>query len=317
MRTSTSSTTLLLAASTLLSAHAQNTTNTTSTPKTCGGDIDWLNTGNSSANSTGQVEFRWTNSSDSEHPASDPWYISVTVNDTLRRGDSRTSASNGGIELRGYVSVPDDVMNASLCLYQFSSANVTLDDSIEDGLDSCGGVVSDECKDLIKDNFLHETQPSGCPLYQKASTDGVDTFKKACPNLVDSASVHYKDVSNTTCAATDIPSVNIPDGYHSVRSASISSPFSDYSYQPNMTETYDLLVRQTVPYILYGRFEDPDSNSGEVMTRFICVAPNRTVEGSRAVPEGKAPWEESKGVGLVAGRMAVVMASIMGVVLII
>ncbi|KAL5390519.1 hypothetical protein DPSP01_001595 [Paraphaeosphaeria sporulosa] len=187
MRTSLPSIILLLAASPIFAAQAQNTTNTTSTPETCGGDIDWLNTGNSSANSTGQVEFRWTDNSDSERPTSDLWYLSVTVNDTLRRGDVRTSASNGGIELRGYVSVPDDVKNASLCLYQFSSANVTLDDSIDDGLDSCGGIVSEECKDFIKDNFLHEIQPSGCPLYRKAGTEGADTFRKACPNLADSA----------------------------------------------------------------------------------------------------------------------------------
>jgi hypothetical protein len=123
-------------------------------------------------------------------------------------------------------------------------------------------------------------------------------------------------VSNTTCATYDIPSVDVPGDYHSLGTGSVSNPFADYNYRSNMAETYDMIVCQTVPYVLYGRFEDPESHSVEVLTRFVCVTPNRTVEGSRAVPGGETPWE-SKGVSLVAGRMVVVVASISGAMLII
>jgi hypothetical protein len=187
----TSSNVLLLAASTILLAQAQNSTNTTSTPKGCGSDIGWLNAGNSSTNSTGQREFRWTNGSDSGHLSSDPWYLSVTINDTVRRDDDNTSVSNGGIALRGYISVPDDVNNASLCVYQSSGANATLDDSADDNSDSCGDLMSDECKEFIKDSFLHEPTSNGCPRYQKSGREDADAFKKACPNLSDGVSSKY------------------------------------------------------------------------------------------------------------------------------
>ncbi|KAJ4351730.1 CCA tRNA nucleotidyltransferase, mitochondrial [Didymosphaeria variabile] len=252
-------------------------------------------TRNSSTNSTGQRQFKWTNSSDSEHPNSDSWYLSVSINDTVRRGDD-TSVSNGGIELRGYVSVPDNVRNTSLCVYQFGSANVTLDDNADDGMDSCGGLVSDECKDFIKDSFLHESVGNGCPLYRKAGTEGNDAFKKACPNLRDGPGSYRTDMSNTTCATYEIPSVDVPDEYHSYGTGSMSDAFEDFNYRPNMTEAYDLLVRQTIP--------------------FVCVTPNKTVQGSRAVPEGKAPWE-SQAVGLVVGRAAVVVAGALGLMLMI
>lgn len=187
MQTSTSSKALLLAASTILCAQGQNITNTTSTPEGCGTEIAWRNAGNSSTNSTGKREFRWTNSSDSEQPDSDPWYLSVLVNDTVRRGDDNI-VSDGGIALRGFISLPDNVRNTSLCVYQFGSANVTLDNNADDGMDSCGGLVSDECKDFIKDSFLHESVGNGCPLYRKAGTEGDNAFKKACPNLRDGTS---------------------------------------------------------------------------------------------------------------------------------
>lgn len=119
-------------------------------------------------------------------------------------------------------------------------------------------------------------------------------------------------MSNTTCATYDIPSVDIPEGYHSYGTASMSDPFEDFRYRPNMTEAYDLLVRQTIPYVLYGGFSD--SNSVALMTRFVCVTPDRTVQGSRAVPGGKAPWE-SQAVGLMAGRAAVVVAGLLGFML--
>lgn len=47
------------------------------------------------------------------------------------------------------------------------------------------------------------------------------------------------------------------------------------------------------------------------------MTPNQKVERSRAVPEGRAPLEESKWVGLVAGRLSVVIAGILGVMLIV
>lgn len=99
----------------------------------------------------------------------------------------------------------------------------------------------------------------------------------------------------------------------------MSSPFADYHYQSNLTETYDLLVRQTVPYLIRAAFEDPDTHLRTVLTRSVCVVPNKTVAGSRAVPGGKAPWEdeESKGVGMAAGWFAVVFAGAAGAVLMI
>lgn len=95
---------------------------------------------------------------------------------------------------------------------------------------------------------------------------------------------------------------------------SISNPYTELGYHSNKTETYDLLVRQTIPYILYGEFQDPKTNSFAPLTRFVCLTPNRTLEGSRAVPEGKAPWE-NHGKRMLASRMTVVVAIMLGVLL--
>jgi hypothetical protein len=63
-------------------------------------------------------------------------------------------------------------------VYQFSSANATLDGGTDDSLDSCGSVMSDECKNLLRDSFLDEPTLNGCPQYQKNGTNGADAFKK-------------------------------------------------------------------------------------------------------------------------------------------
>lgn len=175
---------LLFAASIIFTAQAQNTTNTTSTPEACFSRVAWLNSGNSSANSTGQRQFRWATDKESI-PNDDPWYLSVLINDTVRRGDGPTSASNGGIELSGYLSVPDSVTNeTSICTYMFSSVNATLDDASGDGEDSCEGIMSDDCMEFIKKNFREQKQGGRkCPSFRKPGTSGLEELKQKCPNL--------------------------------------------------------------------------------------------------------------------------------------
>jgi hypothetical protein len=71
----------------------------------------------------------------------------------------------------------------------------------------------------------------------------------------------------------NIPSADVLDDYHTLGTGSITKSSADYNYRSNLTEAYDLIDRQTVLCFLYGRFEDPESNSVALLTRFVCVTP--------------------------------------------
>lgn len=119
-------------------------------------------------------------------------------------------------------------------------------------------------------------------------------------------------MTNSTCAYTNIPEVQIPDNYNTF-AANAGVGASDLN-DPDANEQYDLSMRQTIPLVLLGRFFDPDSDSNLVQSsvEFVCMNANNTVEGSR-VPEEETPWESAgadfsaRMVGWVAGVVAAVM----------
>ncbi|KAF1832482.1 hypothetical protein BDW02DRAFT_581238 [Decorospora gaudefroyi] len=122
---------------------------------------------------------------------------------------------------------------------------------------------------------------------------------------------YFVDVTNSTCAYTNMPEVQIPDKYSTfgtVAGLALSNTANDH----DANTTYDLLTRQAIPLVLLGRFADPESNRVQRSVEFVCMTANKTVEGSR-VPEQEASWEgagddiSARMVGWAAGVVTAVM----------
>ena len=117
-------------------------------------------------------------------------------------------------------------------------------------------------------------------------------------------------MTNSTCAFTNIPEVQIPDNYNTFV-ANIGIGGVDNT-DADTNEKYDLLTRQAIPLVLLGRFFDPDSNLVQSSVEFVCMNANNTVEGSR-VAEEQTPWDSAGAdisagmVGWAAGVMTAVM----------
>jgi hypothetical protein len=166
MWTSNIPTSLLLTAPTLLlSALAQNSTNTTSA--SCSSPTE-IKTG---LNSTGQYELTWNDS----YATDDPWYVSVLVRD---RGSNYTTSWHD-VSASTYISVPGNVPNdTGICTYQFNNINATLEAGREN---SCNGVISATCVEFLTE-ALGETDGLNCPDWNDKS----DAFERACPMLMGS-----------------------------------------------------------------------------------------------------------------------------------
>lgn len=121
------------------------------------------------------------------------------------------------------------------------------------------------------------------------------------------------DVTNDTCIYTDLPEVQVPDGYNTYGTLMGLEAFKSIRVSADANQAYDILTRQTIPLVLLGSFIDPKSNRVQHKVEFVCMNANKTVEGSR-VPEKEKPWESagarecSRMVGL---AVAVVTAAVL------
>jgi hypothetical protein len=117
-------------------------------------------------------------------------------------------------------------------------------------------------------------------------------------------------VTNSTCAYTNLPEVQIPDRYNTFGTV-VGVDVSDIAnVNASADQTYDLLTRQTIPLVLLGRFVDPKSNLVQSSVEFVCMTANKTVAGSR-VPEQGTPWTSAGAdvsARIVGWAAAVVMA---------
>ncbi|KAI1669647.1 hypothetical protein L13192_07106 [Pyrenophora tritici-repentis] len=252
-----------------------------------------------SVNSTGQHEFSWNSS----YASDDPWYVSVLVGSGGPEWKDRHD-----VRAIPYISVPGNVPNGTgICSYQYTNINATLESG---GENSCSGVISSGCIDYL--TKVLSSSSNSCPRSDTASTS--DAFNKACPMLKGgSHNTNFLDVTNSTCAYTNMPEVQIPDKYSTFDTTVGVVASNNAGANVDANETYDLLTRQTIPLVLLGRFVDPESNRVQRSVEFVCMTANKTVEGSR-VPEQDTPWEESAGadvsarmVGWAAGVVTAVM----------
>lgn len=113
------------------SAHNDPTLDFDSCPRTVGSIAP-----DAPVNSTGIVPFKFSSVSEEE------WYLSVTLTDI--RSPLLVSQQ---INLQGYLSMPNTITSGKACLYQFSGVNTSVSGS---GLNSCEGVLSQECISLIR-----------------------------------------------------------------------------------------------------------------------------------------------------------------------
>ncbi|KAF2443133.1 hypothetical protein P171DRAFT_363470 [Karstenula rhodostoma CBS 690.94] len=280
---------LLFTASTLTTTLAQNSS------------CDTQNEIYINLNSTGQHEFTW----DSSYATNDPWYVSVLVKSGAEWTDARDVVATA------YVSAPGNVPNdTGICLYQYTNINATL---AAGGDNSCNGVISSNCIDFLTDALNEPTYGLKCPEENIGPTS--DAFNKACPMLIGNAgySSYFVDVTNGTCAYTDMPGVHIPDGYNTFRTQIGLDPFETIEVSADANQAYDFMTRQAIPVVMLGRFVNPQSNKVDRSVEIVCLNANNTVEGSR-VPEKEAPWE-SAGTGLSANKVGWVVAGVVAVVL--
>ena len=100
-----------------------------------------------------------------------------------------------------------------------------------------------------------------CPDFYDGTSTARDAFKKACPGLGSGGTVRdtgFREVSNTTCTLTELPGVQIPEGYHTFGTPSAINPYEGVYLGSNATQAYDLMARQVVPYVLLATFKDEE-----------------------------------------------------------
>jgi hypothetical protein len=119
-------------------------------------------------------------------------------------------------------------------------------------------------------------------------------------------------VTNSTCAYTNMPELQIPDKDKYITFGTVVGLEVSDNINTDANKTYDLLTRQTIPLVLLGRFVDPESNLVQSRVEFVCMTANRTVEGSR-IAEQETPWKSigtdisARIVGWAAGAVMAVM----------
>ena len=119
---------------------------------------------------------------------------------------------------------------------------------------------------------------------------------------------NFLDVTNNTCAYTELPEVQIPERYSTFGTTVGVEASDNMNTNLDANKMYDLLTRQAIPLVLLGRFVDPDSNSVQTSVEFVCITPNNTVNGSR-VPEEQTPWK-SAGADISVGMLGWIAAVI-------
>lgn len=160
MLRSTMSKTISLAsiASLLLAASATaQVTNTTNADR-CLYNIQ-SNRTDDRVNSTGVVTIPW------ETRFVSPWSLTMTFNDSGQRSTPEVRWSNpvAGY-LQGYLNVPSiNNGNAVVCVYMLPGRNVTSTNSNPNAGNSCEGILSNECVDVISQNI--KASQNDCPTF--------------------------------------------------------------------------------------------------------------------------------------------------------
>ncbi|UPX19381.1 uncharacterized protein EKO05_0009646 [Ascochyta rabiei] len=281
--------------------------------------------GDRSYNASGTRPFTWNNTAARNLNLTEPWLISVITNDTAR-GHHVTPGSNyegkisaEAVTNKGYLSVPDNVRNTSLCIYQLMPVNAT---SEGDGSNGCSGVLSPKCMDYLRSVVVQTNMstPDACadtPLGRYPR----DAAEAACgaefKGQADSARI--QDAGNDTCTYPSLPSIDLPENYHTFQRWNAQLPWYNFGgigdFSPN--QTYDLMVAQSVPFIVAAQFNDSTQPAPESDVQFVCVTPKDVVAGSR-VPENKTPWNHTtqpdSGAGARLGRGAAVVLARAGAV---
>ena len=136
---------------------AQDTTNDTDTT-ICRNQQLLDQTSNGTVNATGSESFTWDNAAARDLGATEPWYVSILVNDTVRgREGVDSSTDNGSTVAWPYLSVPNYPRNVSVCLYQFASQNATSTGNGGKGNVGCAGVFSESCISYLRELLLNQT----------------------------------------------------------------------------------------------------------------------------------------------------------------
>ena len=251
-------------------------------------------------NSTGQHEFTWNSS----YASDDRWYVSVLVGSRGTEWNDRHD-----VRANAYISVPGDMPNGTeICSYQYTNINATLRTG---GENSCSGVISSVCIDHL--TKVLSNSANYCPDSDTGSKS--EAFNKACPMLNGgSHSSNFVDVTNNTCAYTNMPQVQIPDKYRTFGTVVGLEVSNTTDVNADANKSYDLFTRQTIPLVLLGRFVDPESSLVQSSVKFVCMTANKTVEGSR-VPEQETPWE-SAGADISARMVGWVVSVVTAVMLV-
>jgi hypothetical protein len=118
-----------------LSCLAQNVNNTTDLDK-CPRTIGSLDS-TATVNSTGKVALRF------DAAPNEDWFFSVTLNDT--RSSVLVSMLH---DLQDYISFPQSTTTGRGCFYQFNGVNASVSGT---GTNTCEGVLSAECVDLLRE----------------------------------------------------------------------------------------------------------------------------------------------------------------------
>jgi hypothetical protein len=157
--------------------------------------IDELSSEYATVNSTGKTSFRWTTRTPTLRPEDeDPWYLSVTINDTSR--EPNTSS----VDRRNYISIPNDVKYDGVCVYQFEGINATATGT---GNNGCEGVISDTCLDYMRKAMLRNGVGSAhCPLPPSALSNK-DEREEECGHLI------KQIVSTGQCSPVHIPCITL------------------------------------------------------------------------------------------------------------
>lgn len=272
-------------------------------------EIDELAHGH--VNSTGSESFIWNSTAAREFQATEPWYVSILVNNTNRDVD------NGGTIAWPYLSVPNDLRNVTTCVYQFASRNAT---STGDGSSDvgCAGVLPEGCTTYLRAALLNHTRGGSgsqmqCSLLLNEDKKRAD---EACGNIGNQGlrgefplrfsylssnqkdDLDFQNIANDVCSYSSLSGVDIPDNYvtHNI-GISLSTfdapPGARWANYSDMA--YDLHVRQSTPFAVVASF-DSGSDDGqpnfEEDVQFVCVTPRNTQPGSR-VPDTNAQFDTS------------------------
>jgi hypothetical protein len=117
--------------------------------------------------------------------------------------------------------------------------------------------------------------------------------------------------NNSMCPHTNVPELQIPDKYNTFGTP-VGLEVYDADFNADANKTYDLLMRQTIPLVIVGQFNHPESNLMQSSVEFVCMTASKTVEGGR-VSEQETPWKSAgagisaRTVGWVAGVVTTVM----------